>query len=62
MIDFVSRASRKEVPYIIQPRRPGDLASVYADSSLALEVLGWQAKRSVQESVESSWKFVNGNV
>ena len=61
MIDYVHLASGKKVPYNILPRRPGDLASVYADSSLALEMLGWRAKRNVQESVESSWRFVNGN-
>lgn len=61
MIENVRRASGVDVPCVILDRRPGDLASVYADPSLALRVLGWQAKISVRESVESSWKFVNGN-
>lgn len=62
MIESVQIASRKTIPYIILPRRPGDIASVYANPSLARELLDWQAKRSVQESVESSWKFINNAI
>lgn len=61
MVENVRVASGAPIPYTILSRRPGDLASVYADPSLARELLGWQAKRSVQESVESSWKFVTNN-
>lgn len=61
MIENARLASGKDIPYTILLRRPGDLASVYADPSLAREILGWGAKRSVREAVESSWKFVHGN-
>ncbi len=58
MIQGVENASGKKIPYIILPRRHGDIASVYADSSLAKELLGWEAKKTIHESIESSWKFI----
>ncbi len=61
MIENVRVTSGRDIPYTILARRAGDLASVYADASLACEVLGWEAKRSVKESVEGGWRFVNGN-
>lgn len=61
MIEHVRVTSNRDIPYTILDRRPGDLASVYADPTLAQELLGWQAKRTVQESVEGGWRFVNGN-
>ncbi|MDD2916228.1 MAG: UDP-glucose 4-epimerase GalE [Candidatus Gracilibacteria bacterium] len=61
MIENVRLASGKSIPYAILARRPGDLGSVYADPSLARELLGWEVKRSVREAVGSSWKFVHDN-
>lgn len=58
MIQGVENASGKKIPYTILPRRHGDIASVYADSSLAKELLGWEAKKTIHESIESSWKFI----
>lgn len=61
MIENVRLVSQRDVSYDILSRRPGDLASVYAEPSLAREILGWKAKRTVREAVESSWKFVCDN-
>jgi UDP-glucose 4-epimerase len=49
MIKGLEKASGKTIPYKECPRRPGDLASVYADPSLALKELGWSAQRDLDD-------------
>ena len=49
MIKALEKASGKTIAYKECPRRPGDLASVYADSSLAFKELGWTAQRGLNE-------------
>ena len=44
MIHAFSRAVGKEIPYVIRPRRAGDIATCYADAAKAKEELGWEAK------------------
>jgi len=46
-----------KVPYEIVDRRPGDIASCYADTSKAKKELGWAAKRGIVEMCRDSWKF-----
>jgi UDP-glucose 4-epimerase len=55
------KASGKPVPFQIVPRRPGDVAQCYADPSLAREVLGWKATRSLDEMCADSWRWQSGN-
>ena len=45
------------LPYKILPRREGDIDVVYCESSKAKKILNWEAKHSLQEIVEDSWKF-----
>lgn len=59
IIDYARIASKNLIPYTIRDRRPGDLATVYTNPSLAREILGWNAKISVAESVVSAWNFVH---
>jgi UDP-glucose 4-epimerase len=54
-------ASGRQVPYRIAPRRPGDIAQCYADPSLAQRVLGWQARRSLQEMCADAWRWQSRN-
>ena len=54
-------ASGADVPYVVDPRRPGDLAEVYADATKAKEMLGWEAKRGVREMCEDSWRWQKNN-
>lgn len=49
-----------KVPYEIVDRRPGDIASCYADASKAKEKLGWEAKLSINDMVKDSWVFEQG--
>lgn len=49
------------VPHVIGPRRAGDLATVYADPAKAARVLGWTAKRSVEDMCRDAWRFQQNN-
>lgn len=46
-----------KLPYRITGRRAGDVPAVWADTALANRVLGWKAKRSLDETLRSSWKW-----
>ena len=48
-------ASGREVPLEFAPRRPGDVATCYAQVSLAHDLLGWRAKRNLQQMCEDAW-------
>ena len=55
-------ASRKvnnvKLPYLIGPRRDGDLPAFWADATKAKELLNWEATHTVEDMCQSSWKFV----
>lgn len=55
------RAYGKELPYKVMPRRPGDIATCYADPSKAKKVFGWEAQYSLDEMTASSWNFISKN-
>ncbi len=55
------KASGVEVPFIIDPRRPGDLGEVYANAKKAEEVLGWKAELDVNRMCEDSWRWQKNN-
>ena len=54
-------ASTREIPYEIVGRRSGDIATCFADPTLARQLLKWQAKRGLTEICESSWKWQSQN-
>ncbi len=53
--------SKQDIPYQIVPRRAGDLATVYADASLANRLLGWQAKLNLTAMIEDTWRWQSEN-
>lgn len=55
------KATGVDVPYVIDPRRPGDPDEVYADASKANTVLGWKAEHSVEEMCEDTWRWQKNN-
>ncbi len=61
LIHAFEKATGVKVPYEIAPRRPGDLASVYADCSKAERVLGWKAEKSVEDMCADSWRWQSSN-
>lgn len=59
--DAFVKASGIDVPYVIDPRRPGDPDEVYADASKAERLLGWKAKRGIDEMCADTWRWQNNN-
>ena len=57
MVETFEEASGRRVPYQIIPRRPGDIATCYADSTLAKKELDWIAKRNLLEMCEDTWRW-----
>jgi UDP-glucose 4-epimerase len=55
------RASGRPVPYVIAPRRAGDVASSWADPALAARELGWQARRTIDEMCADAWHWQSAN-
>ncbi len=45
------------LPYRIVGRRPGDVPAVWADTSLANNMLGWKAERSLDETLRAAWAW-----
>lgn len=52
-----ARASGREIPYAVVPRRPGDVAACYADPSRAQTLLGWRARHDLDRMCEDSWRW-----
>lgn len=61
LIHAFERASGKQVPYRIAPRRPGDAATCYADPATARSELGWTAERGVDEICRDAWRWQSQN-
>jgi UDP-glucose 4-epimerase len=61
VIDAFRRAAERDIPYDIAERRPGDVASSYADPTLAREQIGWKAERGLEEMVTDMWRWQSGN-
>lgn len=61
VVTAFERASGKRVARVIGPRRPGDVPAYWADPSAAKAVLGWQARRSLDQMCADSWRWQNGN-
>ena len=55
------QASGKTVPYKVAPRRPGDIATCYADPNRALTVLGWRAERGLAAMCADAWHWQSTN-
>ncbi len=61
LIKAFEKAANKTIPYQIVPRRPGDIASCYADPEKANQELDWFAKKTIDESCADSWRWQSQN-
>ena len=61
VVKAFEKASGKKIPYVIGPRRDGDIATCYSDPSKALKELGWKAERGIEEMCEDSWRWQSQN-
>ena len=51
-----------EIPYVIKPRRAGDIAECFANAEKAEKVLGWKAEKDLEEMCYDSWNWQSNNV
>ncbi|MEQ1563513.1 MAG: UDP-glucose 4-epimerase GalE, partial [Nitrospiraceae bacterium] len=61
IVQAFEKASGRPVPYTIAPRRPGDIASCYADPKRAADILGWRAERGLSAMCIDAWRWQSGN-
>jgi UDP-glucose 4-epimerase len=59
--DAFVKSSGIDVPYVIDPRRPGDPDEVYANAEKAKNILGWEAKFGIEEMCEDTWRWQSNN-
>lgn len=61
MVKAFQKASGKDVPYKIAPRRTGDIAACYADPSKAKDELGWVAEKDLDDMTKDTWRWQSNN-
>ena len=57
LVAAFEKASGVKIPYKITERRPGDIASCYADTEKAARVLGWKAKYNIEDMCRDGWNY-----
>lgn len=58
ILQTFQQVSQKEIPYQVVERRPGDIATCYADVTKAREVLNWTAARNLQQMCSDHWNYM----
>lgn len=61
VVKAFEKACGKKIPYEIKPRREGDIATCYADSSKAYRELGWKAEKTLDDMCADSWHWQSMN-
>ena len=61
MIRAFERVNGVKVPYVIAPRRPGDVDACYADPIKAQELLGWKAEKTLDDMCRDCWRWQTQN-
>ena len=61
MVHAFEKVTGKKVPYRIAPRRPGDLATVYASPDKSAELLGWKAEYGLEDMCRDTWAWQSKN-
>ena len=61
MIKAFSKALGRDIPYVIDPRRPGDIAECYADPTLAYKLIGFKAEKTLDDMSRDAlnWQMKN---
>ena len=59
--DAFVKATGVDIPYVIDPRRPGDPDEVYANADKAKRILGWTATHGIEEMCEDTWRWQKNN-
>ena len=61
MVHAFIDANRVPLPYVIAPRRPGDIAVCYADPEKSARLLGWRAEKSLTDMCRDAWRWQSSN-
>lgn len=61
MVNAFEKVNGVPVPYVIAPRRAGDLATCYSDPAKAKELLGWVAEKNLEDMCRDSWNWQSNN-
>jgi len=61
MVKVFENVNGVKIPYTIKDRRPGDVATCYADASKANDILGWKAEKTLQDMMRDSWRWQSSN-
>ena len=61
MVHAFEQASGRKIPYVITPRRPGDIAQCYGDPKKAAQKLNWKAEFGVYEMCRDTWNWQSQN-
>lgn len=61
IIHNFEKACKKQIPYKIVERRPGDIDICYADAAKAKKELGWEAVRDINKMCEDAWRWQSKN-
>jgi len=59
LVNAFNKANNMDLPYVIGPRREGDLPAFWADAGKAKKLLGWEATHTVEDMCRSAWKFAS---
>lgn len=61
MVKAFENANGIKIPYVIAPRRSGDVDECYADPKKAREVLGWTAEKTLEDMCRDTWRWQSAN-
>ncbi len=61
IVKAFNKANNLDLPYVIGPRRPGDVDACYADPRKAKELLGWEATKNLEDMCRDAWNWQRNN-
>lgn len=61
VVKAFEKASGINIPYVIKDRRPGDIATCYAEPAFATQELGWKATKNIDDMCEDTWRWQKTN-
>ncbi len=62
IVTAYKKASGRDIPLNFAPRRPGDIATCYADTVKAKALLGWEAEKNIDDMCADSWRFIQNSI
>jgi UDP-glucose 4-epimerase len=61
IVKAFNKVNNMELPYVIGPRRPGDVDACFADPRKARELLGWEAEKNLEDMCRDAWNWQRNN-